>query len=141
MYQKVQALLEWRAELLMARRFDDLAGTYIIPKVAFLEGQQLVLPSISDVTAALEKLVDGLQSRGVFRLSPGIKALEIPRDNRFRVWVHWRETSKSPENDGSSDAIYYFCNTDSGLRTEMMDFSRVSRPEYRHLNQDQAAMR
>jgi hypothetical protein len=141
MFGKVQALLEWRATLLLSGRFDDLASTYFIPKVAFLEGRQLVLTEPEDMVAVLRELATKLRLRGVVRLIPSVKALEIPRNGRFRVWVHWEEISGSPANDGTSDAIYYFRETEAGLRSEMVDFSRVSRPEYRFMPHGEAAAR
>lgn len=131
MFQRVQDLLNWRATLLLTGRYDDLAASYIFPNVAFLEGRQLVLPNADAAVTLLQRLAQRLLARGVYRMIPSIKAMEIPRDGRFRVWVHWRETSTTPANENSSYGICYFRETETGLRSEMMDFSRVSKPDYR----------
>jgi hypothetical protein len=65
----------------------------------------------------------------VMIFGPKVVALDLPRGGRFRAWVDWNELTMPVENARLSSVVYYLRETDSGLKTEMVEYTRLSMPE------------
>jgi len=66
--------------------------------------------------------------RGVVALRPKVSAIELPKDNRFRVWIDWTEINAAGVEAPGSTIIYYCRKGPFGLRTEMVQYTRLSSP-------------
>jgi hypothetical protein len=70
---------------------------------------------------------------GVTRLVPQLRALELPRQSRFRSWIeliYHRGTAILPE---TSTAIFYGRDTRLGPMFEMVQFLSFAHPEIKSL--------
>ncbi len=129
MYDKVCALIQWRSDLAMAGRFDDLAREFALPLVMYLEDRRMVVQSHEQLAGFLVRLQEARRASGVVQVQSGLTALELPRNGRFRIWVRHHQMDGLGRSMSYSDAVYYTCETPQGLRTEIAEFSTCSVPE------------
>jgi hypothetical protein len=137
LYSRVSAHLRGRAELLLSGQFDAMIACYHFSLPVFLPTGMMLLRSAEDARAVLGLMRDALRERGVVALRPQINAVDLPRAGRFRVWVDWHELAIPAKGTRISSAIYYCRLANSGLQTEMVNYTRHSMPE---LNSQIAAL-
>jgi hypothetical protein len=131
MFDLVMSELELRGQALMAGRLESISRGFTFPLASYLETRQVIVASPNDMQAVLARMREELVRRNILRVSPEISALEVPRGGRFRAWVRWHEISADRQQDRVSDVIYYSRLTETGFRTEMMHYTRLSMPELR----------
>jgi hypothetical protein len=131
MFDVVMSDLELRGQLLLAGRLESISSGFTFPLASYLETRQVIVASPTDMLPVLFRLREELGRRGIVRLVPEISAMELPRGGRFRAWVRWHEISAEGKQDRVSDVIYYSRFTETGFRTEMMHYTRLSMPELR----------
>lgn len=132
MFSQVSALLSRRGNALLEGKFDELVHQYSYPLPLYLQKTQMIVHSQAEALAILSRMRDAHLERGIVALKPKVVAMEIPRGGRFRVWVEWSELALPVEGSGMSSVVYYCKVTASGIRTEMIDYIRLSRPELNH---------
>lgn len=113
----------------MTGRLDELVAEYTYPMPLHLGQKMVIVRSADEARAMLSVLRTALVDRGVDRLRPQVKAMDIVRSGRLRVWVDWHELAPSEPAPRLSSALYYCRLTPRGLRTEMVSYSRLSMPE------------
>ncbi|MFN4192757.1 MAG: hypothetical protein ACK4FR_07430 [Tabrizicola sp.] len=133
MHSQIAAQLLLRGDLLLAGRIGDLLDCYIYPLPVFLPTGRLLLAGPNEARAALSLLRHALLQGGVGALRPQVRAVELPRAGRFRVWVDWHELPQGAGPVRESSAIYY-CRGNGpgsglGLQTEMVNYTRLSMPD------------
>lgn len=129
MHSQIEAQFRSRGDLLLAGRIDDLLSSYIFPLPVFLPTERLVLPGPSEARALFALMWQALVRDGVAALRPEVRAVELPRAGRFRVWVDWSELPLPGGAVRSSSAIYFCSATSLGPRIEMVNYTLVSMPE------------
>ena len=129
MFGKIQDQLQWRADLLLAERYEDMSREYLLPLALYLGDRLIVLPSQQAVITLAQELRAVLHARAVYRCQITLKAVELPRDGRFRVWGTWQELSHLPAQTRRSEVIYYMRETWHGMRSEMLHFTKVGPTE------------
>jgi hypothetical protein len=137
LYSHVASHLRARGELLLSGQFDRMIAGYNFPLPIFLHSSRLVIHTPDQAAVVFSQLRDALSERGVVALRPSIAALDLPRAGRFRVWVDWQQIAFAAESTRISQVVYYFRDTDLGLRTEMLNYTHLSMPE---LDQQFAAL-
>ncbi|WP_167850908.1 hypothetical protein [Tabrizicola caldifontis] len=128
-HSEVLSVFVRRGALFMADRLDDLAAEYAYPLPLHLGQKRVIVRSAAEGAAMLSVLRSALVERGVEHVQPRVRAMDIPRAGRLRVWLDWLELSPSEETPRLSSGVYYNRMTPFGLRTEMVAYSRVSMPE------------
>lgn len=101
------------------------------PFALYLEDEFTTFPDRDVLAHRLGRYRGFLQSRGVTRIVPKVKALEIPRQNRFRTWVeivHQCDTIQMPDTRA---AILYFRRGPHGPMMEMAHVLSRAQPEVR----------
>lgn len=135
MHSQIAAQLLLRGDLLLAGRIGDLLDCYnIYPLPVFLPTGRLLLAGPNEARVALSLLRHALLQGGVVALRPQVRAVELPRAGRFRVWVDWHELPQGAGPVRESSAIYY-CRSNGpgpGLQTEMVNYTRLSMPDLAH---------
>ncbi len=126
MYDRVQELIQWRADLLMAGRSDDLAGEYVFPLAMYLGKTPLVVPDRAQLAMVLDQVCANHRARGVRHLTARVVAMDLPRQGRFRVWASYHEQDVSGRAVGQSTGVLYCRLTEQGIRTEMVDYTRLN---------------
>ena len=126
-----------RAELLLSGQLAGMAADYVYPLPVFLHSSRLLIGSPDHALLVFSHLRAALAKRGVVALRPSISAVDLPRAGRFRVWIDWQEIAFPAEGTRMSQAVYYCKTTELGLRTEMVNYTRLSMPE---LNQEFATL-
>jgi hypothetical protein len=129
MFTQVSALLRHRAERLWNGQFDALAAQYIYPLPMYMGSSRLIVRNADEAASMLCLLRSAYLQRGVIALQPRVTALDLPREGRFRAWVDWHELAIPAEETRLSSVIYYCRMTASGVRTEMVNYTRLSMPE------------
>ena len=107
MFQRVQDQVQWRADLLLAGRFEDMSREYLFPLPVYLENHMIAL-----------------RDRQIERLTITVRAVEVPRDGRFRVWADWHAVSGQARRTRRLGLVYYMRDTRQGYRSEMLHYSR-----------------
>jgi hypothetical protein len=121
-YEKVSELMQWRVDLLMAERFEDLAREHLFPLVMYLDERQLVLTSPEEFVDVCSKFCLAQRSRYVARIETRVLAVDLPRHGRFRVWVGYDDLDIRGETLAHWEAIHYCRELQSGLKSEMLEF-------------------
>lgn len=129
MFSQVTATLRARADQLMAGRLQDVVQGYTYPLPLHMGAHRIVVRTPDEALAMLGLLRTALIDRGVVQLRPTVTAIDLPRAGRFRVWADWHELAIPVDGTRMSSAVYYCRNTGSGLRTEMVAYTRLSMPE------------
>lgn len=137
MHSQIASQLRSRGDLLLAGRIDEIVATYIYPLPVFLPQQRLVLQGPDEARAVFAVLRQALVESGIAALCPQVRAVELPRAGRFRVWVDWQELALPGGEVRTSSAIYYCRLTPLGPLTEMVNYTHLSMPE---LNQQFQAL-
>jgi hypothetical protein len=137
MHSQIAAQLRSRGDLLLAGRMDELLDAYLFPLPVFLPSQRLLLNGPEEARAVFTVLRLSLLRSGVVTLRPQIKAVELPRSGRYRLWVDWQELVMPSAELRVSSGIYYCRATPLGPRIEMVNYTHLSMPE---LNQEFEAL-
>ena len=133
-YQRVQDLFQWKADLLMANRLSDLAGEYIFPWTVYVGDRPLSVSSADAFIFAIGNYRDHMIDRGTARCVAKLTALDIPRNGRFRAWVSHYEMGANQKLLREMRMVHYCRDTEAGIRCEMTecwdcsvaDFSKTS---------------
>lgn len=122
MFDEIQQLLQRRADLLMAGRYEDLSHSYAYPHVIYLNGTPHVIPTPEAHIGATTALHAVLVQRRVYRCLSTVTMLELPRNGRLRVWADWTEVSSHANLNRQVRAVFYLRKTVQGYRSEMSEF-------------------
>ncbi len=122
MFSRLQDLMQWRASLLMSGKFRELAEEYLYPLPVYLGGRQQVLRNKAEMETALRRLSVIAKSSGITRIDATVRALELPRAGRFRVWISHRDFGPEGQLRGGGQFVHYCRLTDLGIKTEMSDY-------------------
>jgi len=125
MFRTIQDQLQRRADLLLAGREADLSRDYLFPMAVYLEDHLISLQSAEEAVDMLRALRMTLRPLVLSALTITVKAVEVPRKGRFRVWATWRGVSEAPACVAQTDVVYYMRETPLGYRTEMLHYLRV----------------
>ena len=130
MFAQVSAQFRDRAEMLLTGRFDELAQHYAFPLALYLGSSRWIVRTPEDAAAVFCLLRAAHLERGTVAIRPRIKSIDLPRGGRFRVWVDWHELTIPVEGMRVSSAIHYCTQTAVGFRTEMVNYTNPSMPEF-----------
>jgi hypothetical protein len=128
-FEKICVLMQWRSNLLIAERYEDLAREYLYPMALYMNGQMLVVRDSDHMIEIWMKLQATRKLRGITELCAKVTAVELPRNGRFRVWVRHFEMNDLGQVVVQSDGVHYCRDTEHGIRGEMAEFGRCSIPE------------
>ena len=128
--------LQWRANVLLSGRYEDLARQYDQPLPVFLGDQRLTFASNTILASYFKTFHSALNERGIAALAPTLIARELPRKGRFRLWVQWDYGRPQQPPSHSADCIYYCRSGDGGLVTEMIQYTRIGLPDLCRMQDD-----
>lgn len=124
MFQELQEQVQGRADLLLAGRFEDMSREYLFPLPVYLEDHMIALRDASDGIDRAANLRAILARRQIETLTITVKAVEVPRAGRFRVWADWHAVSKTSNRSRRLGLVYFMRETRHGYRSEMLHYSR-----------------
>lgn len=133
MFQQVQDQVQWRADLLLAGRFEDMSREYLYLLPVYLGSRLIPLGCPDEGMRQAAALQRALLRRRVEKLTITVKALELPKDGRFRVWADWHAVSQDGMRSRRLGLVYYMRETRSGYRSEMLQYSAPRRRSIRPL--------
>jgi hypothetical protein len=128
-YFQACAFMAQRGEDMLSGHFDMLAASYRYPLPVFLENQRLVVSSaeIASSMLCLQRL--SMIHRRVVAIRPRVTAIDLPRGDRFRIWVDWLELAIPADGTRTASAIYYCTDHPAGPTIDMVNYTRLSMPE------------
>ena len=129
MHSHIAAQLRFRGELLLAGRIEELLENYIFPLPIFLPDERVLLSGQQEALLFFSLMRQALLRDGIVALRPEVRAVELPRGRRFRVWVDWNELTLTGGAGRSSSAIYFCRATALGPQVEMVNYTRASMPD------------
>ena len=121
-FHKIQDMLQARADLLLAGRFEEMARHILFPLPVYLRASPIVISCATQLAQMLGPVRDVLIGRGVQRCIPTVRAVELVRQNRFRVWAGWEERAADPSQTSRSEVVHYFRDTGTGIQSEMLEY-------------------
>lgn len=128
MYGKLAEYMQWRVDLLMADRFEDLARGFVLPFALYRDDQQIVLPNPEELMQVFAQVRQDQRQRGVMRVEARMTAVDLPRQGRFRVWLTYVELDAQGRAVAQSDAILYCRETPDGPKCEMAEYGHCLLP-------------
>jgi hypothetical protein len=129
MHSQIEAHFRFRGDLLVSGRIDELLDSYVFPLPIFLPSERLLLSGPQEARVLFALMREALIKDRIVALRPEVRAVELPRAGRFRVWVTWHEVPMQGGVPRSSSAIYFCRVTSLGPRVEMVNYTQVSMPE------------
>lgn len=132
MHSQITAYLRARGDQLLAGRTDALISSYVYPLPVFLPQQRLVLQGPEEARSVFHVLREALVRGGIVGLNPQVRAVELPRAGRYRLWVDWQEIAQHGGVVSTSSAVYYCRATPLGPMIEMVNYTHLSMPELNH---------
>ena len=123
MYSDTQRLLRTRSELLCNAQFEELAKFYQLPFIAFHDGSPNFVADHSQLVNSLCNIASIMKARGAIKLSVEVTSVELPRNNRFRVWGRYREIDSWGGIISQIDATQYLVESPRGPLVEMIESS------------------
>ena len=136
---QIVAHFQAQADQLLAGDLERFVEMYSLPLPIHAPGGLTVVVDQEGGTDFLNQMRAEWARRGVVALRPDVSAIELPRANRFRVWIDWKEIDAAGVEAPGSTIIYYCRKCPTGLRTEMMQYTYLSSPGL-ILDQDQIAL-
>lgn len=118
----------WRARMIMAGRYDDVAAHTFVPLALGLPGSSLVLGEKDDVVLYLHRLRLALGAKGIRALRPEIIAVGLPWADK-RVWLTWHAFDTFGIKMASAQSNYGLHQNDSILQITAMNHTTLLVPE------------
>ena len=128
MFKHLQSNLQWRNDLLLRGRYEDLARTFQFPMVVYYGDELLHLANEDAAQTYLRRARHEMMERGVQSCHVKVIAISLPVRGRFKVWAERVYHGTRPEDAFVSPAVYYMIDTPQGLRSEMLEFAACSLP-------------
>jgi hypothetical protein len=123
-----QVIADFRAAALSSGRYDLMAKEYTYPLTIFLDGKPQIVLTPESVQSFYESFHGAMKAEGFDRLTAQVKAEDLPRRGRFRMWTEWFAHGPRKATSPIATTICY-CSTVSGsVMTEMVEFSRLALP-------------
>lgn len=116
-------LLARMSELYLQDRLDEATQMWAFPCPVQAGSELMVVRDAAQLRANFEAMRGPVVAAGVCRLEPRVGAIEIPRNDRFRIWVRWvHHFRHRPEEEEPFVSLYYLVRQPSGaLLIEMME--------------------
>jgi hypothetical protein len=127
-YEKVCRWMKWRSDLLNTERVDDLIGEYLFPLAIYQDEYHLVVQGPEELRCELRRLRDSQTERGIVRMDAKVRAMDLPRNGRLRIWVSYLTLDAQGRTVTHSEVIHYCRQTAEGLKTEMLDYGNSTLP-------------
>lgn len=122
MLRYVHEMLDCQSAMYTVDAYGRAAKFFSVPLPFHYKNDLKVLHTLEDLEATLRTLVANYRANGVEQVSWKISAIDIPRQNRFRVWVNWDHIFADWVNKDASQ-ITYFCHLKGEkLCVEMVHF-------------------
>jgi hypothetical protein len=121
MQGRIERLMEWRAGLLRAGRIEDLARQHICPMPIYVKGRMRSVASYRQLEEALRQIHAGVLALEAGAPMVKVRAVELPRGGRFRVWCDWLAPSPGRPPVLLASTVDYLRQTDHGPLTEMLE--------------------
>lgn len=118
-----------RTQLLLAGDVDVLAGAFSYPLPVFLRSERIVVRHKEDAGALLHLLRNSLADRALARITPTVRAVDIPCGGRFRAWVDWQACGPQGQDTPLGSMICYLGQGQASPRIEMVAWPRLSMPD------------
>lgn len=129
MYEKIAELMQWRSDLLISERFEDLSREYLFPLVVYQGDRQIVLETAEEFVAVYVQLRAAQRKLGVTKMIADITAVDLPRHGRLRVWIRYYDVDALGRKVSQTDVTQYCRETPNGLKTELVEYGRCTIPE------------
>jgi hypothetical protein len=82
-------LLERFGGLFLAGRLEEMVSMWALPCPVHRGDELTSVRTPEELVAYLRAMREAIEPEGVAALSPELVGIEIPRDQRFRVWMRW----------------------------------------------------
>ena len=126
MYAEVQAFLTRKAALLNAADFRSFVADFDFPMALYVEGNLVLFVNPDAMVGGMTRFRAMLAQDGMHHRVPRLRAVEIPRLGRFRLWANWDHFDAEGRVVSQSDCVYH-CRARGGhITSEMVQVTRVA---------------
>lgn len=133
MVRAVEHHLNTAATGFNARRMQPFLAFTVMPFAVQIADEFLPFQDHDSLEEALLRYQAVLAGKGVSALQPHVRALELPRQGRFRLWVEMVFLRGAEPLPQTSAAILYARDTGRGPMLEMVQFLRCAHPGLKRL--------
>lgn len=121
MNMAISQLMDWRAGLLRDGRVEDLARQHLFPLAVYSGGAARPVASASQLADLFQTMHQNIRLLGDARLNAKVRAVELPRNGRFRVWTEWLLESPGKPDQMVARTVDFMRDTPKGPMTEMLE--------------------
>jgi hypothetical protein len=107
-------------QILTARSPSELAPHYTFPMAAQIGGQIHIYATPKELAEGYATVQVARERKGQAATAFRIAAVELPRNNRFRVWVDWLYAGADGTPKTGDQSIYYLSRVNNRIAVEMI---------------------
>lgn len=126
MYAEVQAFLDRKAAWLNAGDFRGFVSDFDFPMALHIEGSLLLFVNPDAMIERLQQFRQILAQDGMHHMTPRLRAVEIPRLGRFRIWANWDHFDADGTVVRRSDYLYHCRERGGRITSEMVQVTQVA---------------
>jgi hypothetical protein len=126
MYGEAQAFLDREAGFLNAADHRNFVADCEFPLAMHVEGSLVVYVNAEAMIEGLQRFRHLLALDGMVGMAPRLRAVEIPRHGRFRIWAHWDHFDAEGRQRGRSDFLYHCHQQQGRITIEMLQVTRAA---------------
>ncbi|EEW26739.1 hypothetical protein [Rhodobacter ferrooxidans] len=112
--------MDQHAHAFNAGNFRQFVGIYDFPLAMEVEGQMMLFVTPDALVASMRGyrlMLAGLDSATI---RPRVKAVELPRHSRFRIWTSWLHFDAAGTEFGVSEFVYHCRDRRDHICVEMV---------------------
>jgi len=117
----LQRLIAAQAEAFAQHDARAFTEAYIYPFVAEVDGEIFYFSDAESHVSNLKSYLASMAAARIIHVAPKVDAVEMPRNDRFRVWLTWTYYTSGMQPAKTSHAIFYIRQIAGRLKVEMTE--------------------
>ncbi|MGB8815472.1 MAG: hypothetical protein WCC57_20030 [Paracoccaceae bacterium] len=128
MYARATEMLASEARLMNSRNLFGLASGFDFPLIVEIEGQTILYVTPNAMMTGTADFLGDLAQQGYVSMHPRVRAVEMPRKGRFRIWAHWEHRNAAGVTVSVSDYLYHCRDRARSICVEMVQVQKAAHP-------------
>lgn len=130
MYSRLQKFFDRHMRQLLQGHLAEFVSDYDFPMALHLQDALVVYPSAGKMLEATQDYHSWLVATGVTSMRVRLNAVDIPRQERFRVWTTIFQARGSGQPANRTESIYYLRRKRGRFLIEMVNCTETSDAEF-----------
>ncbi len=129
--QRIDALVADIVAEFSSGDLSRLVSHFDFPLAVHMENRLQVMHRPDDLIDNFANLIERRRKEGLVSVSARVVAVDVPRNHRFRAWVHFTHCDASGQVARQSDWIQFCRDHNPRIAVEMLHITRLAIPSAR----------